>query len=188
VELLVSHGAPLKDVNFSSICTAAKEGHLDILQWLVKQGADMDDTFYDEMTLVELAAEGGHLDVVQWLVSQGSDVFMVNPYNLQNLLHLAAQNGNINLCMWLLSQGLDINQTLGGETPLCLAVKARNLEAVRFLLLNHADPTISPEDEGTLLECALRHYTGLGYRRDMGRRKERVCKEIIKILKAHIKK
>jgi ankyrin repeat protein len=185
VELLVSHGASLKKSrDFSSVCKAAEEGHLDILQWLVKQGADMDEVVYDDIqSIMDLAVEKGHLDVVQWLVSQGFDVFKVDPYNERTLLHLAAQNGQIYMCMWLLSQGLDVNQIdTSGQTPLYLAVKARSLEVVRFLLLNDADPTISPEDEGTILDWVLERYSNLeSIFSDMD-------DEMVKLIQEYIKK
>ena len=45
---------------------AAREGHMEVVQWLRANGAP-----WDEWAIAR-AAEGGHLEVVQWLRANGA--------------------------------------------------------------------------------------------------------------------
>ena len=50
---------------------AAVNGHLDVVQYLVEQGANKEATDDCNKTPLFVAAKGGHLEVVQYLVEQG---------------------------------------------------------------------------------------------------------------------
>jgi ankyrin repeat protein len=64
-------------------------------------------------------------------------------------LHFAAQLGFQEGAELLLAQKAQVNATNGsGETPLTLAVQARNIPMVRLLLTNGADPKIADRITG----------------------------------------
>jgi len=60
---------------------AAKNGHLEVVKFLVGQGkAEVDKaTSLDEVPL-DVAAEKGHLEVVEFLASQAFDRFFLRVY------------------------------------------------------------------------------------------------------------
>ncbi len=61
---------PYNNLNLDLLLeTVATNGHLDIVRYLVSEGADIN---YNSSSSVKSAYKNGHLDVVDYLVSQGS--------------------------------------------------------------------------------------------------------------------
>ena len=56
------------------IHVAAQEGHLNIVEYLVNQKADINAKDKDKWTPLHCAAEKGHLSVVEYLVNQKADI------------------------------------------------------------------------------------------------------------------
>ena len=54
--------------------SAAQNGKLDVVQWLVEKGADVSASDKYGWTVLHFAAHNKKLDVVQWLVEKGADV------------------------------------------------------------------------------------------------------------------
>jgi ankyrin repeat protein len=161
-EFLLSCGATLNDTPYSAIMEAAECGRLEVLKWLVKQGADLDTIIEPGgRSVMHFAASSGHLETVKWLVLQGGDVDSIDDSG-QTLLHLAAENGHLDLCHWLLLQGLEVDQPdCDGVTPLRLAVRGAHADVVSFLLLNHADPTLHASEEESIMKLATRNFSDM---------------------------
>jgi ankyrin repeat protein len=53
---------------------AAKYGYLDIVKYLVEQGADVNWIDHDGSFALILSTKYGHFDVVKYLVEHGSDI------------------------------------------------------------------------------------------------------------------
>src|SRR5437763_5327546 len=53
---------------------AARNGHLDVVKFLVKQQAEVNAKNTDRSTPLHLATQDGHLDVVKFLVDQRAEV------------------------------------------------------------------------------------------------------------------
>ncbi|KAL7914469.1 hypothetical protein GGI35DRAFT_488641 [Trichoderma velutinum] len=85
----------------------------------------------------------GFLHILQGWWSAGVDISQVNEDGL-DLLTIAAVYGHQHLCEKLIGLGADVNKVLcGGETsPMYETTKIGNVEMVKFLLGNHADPNL----------------------------------------------
>ena len=59
---------------WTALHLAARKGHVDVIKFLLDQGANMDAETEDHDTPLEMAALHGHLDAVQVLVDNGSDL------------------------------------------------------------------------------------------------------------------
>ncbi|CAN0303301.1 unnamed protein product, partial [Ectocarpus sp. 6 AP-2014] len=82
-----------REIGETDICsTAAKNGHLDVLQWAKINGCPWDE----EACLV--ADEGGHLEVLQWARSNG------RPWDEQTCRG-AAEGGHLEVLQWARSNG-----------------------------------------------------------------------------------
>ena len=77
---------------------AAAFGKLEIIHFLVEQGADV-HVFKDKA--LRVSVKNGHLDVVRFLVEQGADVHIYE----DAALWLSALNGHLSVVRFLVEQG-----------------------------------------------------------------------------------
>ncbi|GMH93436.1 hypothetical protein TrST_g7471 [Triparma strigata] len=92
---------------------AAKEGHLEVLQWARENGAPWDDQ------TCAFAAQGGHLRVLQWAVEHGCPT---NGY----VTLFAAHRGHLDVLRWALAHGCACHPRAAQD-----AVRNGHLEAAR---------------------------------------------------------
>ena len=88
VKYLVERGADIHQYEYALVLTAEK-GHLDIVKYLIAQGANIHQYEY----ALVLAAEKGHLDIVKYLVDHGA--------NDVEAIDLAYKNGHPNAVIYL---------------------------------------------------------------------------------------
>ena len=141
-ETLIQNGADpfLKDNDSSSLLHhAANGGNTSIIDKLLSLGLDVDSrSSYSSSTPLMYAAEWPQQKAFQMLIQTGADPFLKDKDG-SSLLHCAAQGGNTSIINELLSLGLQIDsKDLNGKTPLTIATKFKNFEAVKFLLSKKA--------------------------------------------------
>ncbi|XP_030843247.1 ankyrin repeat and EF-hand domain-containing protein 1-like [Strongylocentrotus purpuratus] len=91
------------DVN----CSDAS-GHLEVVEFIVDEGADFEISDKDGFTALHIASFNGHLDIVKYLVSKGAD--LGRPGNdYLTPLHLALDGGHLDIADYLLTEGANIN-------------------------------------------------------------------------------
>ena len=89
----------------TALIRAARNGHLDVVQYLVAQDAKIDmQNNYGHTTL---AACYGHLDVVQYLVGKGANKDAQN--NVGDTALICAYKGHLNTVQYLVGKGADTN-------------------------------------------------------------------------------
>lgn len=166
VEYLIAKGAVVQSDKIygdrSPIYWASAMGHTDTVKLLIKHGADV--RAYDPWSYecLHIAAEHGHADVVNLLLDSGADInarSFVNGY-CSKAIHIAAANGRLNVLKTLLARGQSIDAHDSEdkdywETPLRAAIRANQLETVKFLIQNNADLSKVPKDGNTCLHLAV---------------------------------
>jgi ankyrin repeat protein len=128
--------------------SAAKNGHTEMLVFLINQGALVEDHLQGDQALIQ-AASAGHLEIVKILCSEGK----VNP-NVQDgqgrtaLCYAAglkkdgtSEEGGEEMAIFLLEKGADPNFSGKSESPLHEAASRGHLNMIRLLLQHNADPT-----------------------------------------------
>ena len=83
----------------STFVEACKSGDLEVVKYLVSQGANVTDD--NNNYAVQVASMNGHLEVIKYLVSQGADVTSYNNWALR----YASKNGHLEVVKYLVSQG-----------------------------------------------------------------------------------
>ena len=80
VRLLVAHGADIKPRNNynntgddTTIIAAVKAGQVDIVDYLLEQGANANAS-YDDVSLLEIAAQDGNVRIVESLIKHGANI------------------------------------------------------------------------------------------------------------------
>ena len=127
---------------------AARTGRPDVVKLLLEAGAKVDakDTMR-QTTALMWAAEQGHGEVVKLLVAAGAEV------NAQTTIDGAKKRRGV-----VYKQGDDFHT--GGVTPLILAARQGNLDAVKALAEGGADLNKGAGDDSTAMVVAIQngHY------------------------------
>ena len=109
---------------------AIEAGHLPIIEYLDRKGADM--TANNNLA-VRLAAKRGRLDIVKFLHKNGTDITANN----NEALSFAAREGHLSVIKYLYENGADITEN--DNRALCWAARGGYLDVVDYLLYRGAD-------------------------------------------------
>ena len=119
VKYLVGQGA---DDLSAALGSAAYWGHLEVVKYLVGQGASDTSLLY----ALYRAVVGDHLEVVKYLVGQGASA--------SSVLHYAAKGGHLEIVKYLVGQGASVTATdQEGRTPRDWAVARGHTAVVSYL-------------------------------------------------------
>ena len=138
---LVARGSPTHTLStemHGALTTAAGQGHQEIVEFLLNQGANIDSCKSHSLNM-------------------GSRSQPTVFWQLANPLHAATASSHLSVVKLLLKRGADVNvQDEDGTTALCIAVTANSPEIVESLLDYDANPNIAGPRGGTL-HIAARH-------------------------------
>ncbi len=109
---------------------AIRCGSIDMIEYLLSAGADIDQQDLNGETLLHKAAHAGRCDVMAFLVAKGFDVNADSP-DLEAPIFHAVRGGNVEAVQWLAELGADVNALswLGGA-PLDLTENNPEIAAV----------------------------------------------------------
>ena len=108
---------PDNDIGSTPLMIAARNNHLEVVEYLVKNGAKVNQAKENGSTPLYIAAQEGHLEVVEYLVGQGAKVDQVVQDNWTPL-HIAAENGFQEVVEYLVKNGAKVDQAKeNGSTP-----------------------------------------------------------------------
>jgi ankyrin repeat protein len=139
---------------WAPLLVAARNGHFDVVQYLVEHGADIEqsDNSRDKTPLLA-AAFKGHYDIVKYLVDKGAKV-NVQAINGWTPLHDAAYVGSVDVVKYLVDHGADLSiRNKDGQTALEaaeFAVKTQNP-------IRHGRTTASPQDYQEVISYLKSH-------------------------------
>ncbi|XP_014272301.1 uncharacterized protein [Halyomorpha halys] len=152
---------------------AAEYGQLQVLPLLLNAGSNISAARDDGNTAAHLAASMGNVETLSWLAEHGAKITAKN-FKGQTPLHVAAAGGHAAMLTFLLDLMADRRRSEGtrlgaiprgvGEvdpldsdscTPLHLAARANNLDAVRILLDRGANYNVFNDEGLTPLNEAM---------------------------------
>jgi ankyrin repeat protein len=73
------------------IHTAAKEGHVSVIDTLIKKGEHVDTKTGDGMSSLHIAVENGKATVVECLIGHGANVHLKGGAHVETPLHIAGR-------------------------------------------------------------------------------------------------
>ncbi|XP_071099037.1 serine/threonine-protein phosphatase 6 regulatory ankyrin repeat subunit B-like [Haliotis cracherodii] len=157
VDLLVSKGADLTltdDYNNNVLHLACQSGNRSIVEQLLPL-FDINSRGQHGWTAVMGTAVFAKKDTFDLLVSKGADLTLTDGDN-DNVLHLACEGGNILIVEHLLPM-FDINcRGYKGWTPVMKGAYSGKKDTFQMLLSKGANPSLTGDDNGTLLHAASR--------------------------------
>ncbi|GIY72668.1 transient receptor potential cation channel subfamily A member 1 homolog [Caerostris darwini] len=113
---------------------AVSKGHLEIVEILLKKGADVKTTFDNSSHPLHLAAISGNVDIVKCLLKHGAAVNCVNNFG-ETPLHKAAAYNASDVIDFLLKNGANLESHDNSHfTPLLIAVAEGHVDAIKTLL------------------------------------------------------
>ncbi|KAH8804087.1 hypothetical protein DL96DRAFT_1686730 [Flagelloscypha sp. PMI_526] len=157
--LLVAHNANVNPLtnDLSPLQGACARGHLEVVQFLVEQGADVNVDKRVSETALQAATRFKRHEIVQFLVEKGADVNAVGG-KYGTALQVATECGSLPLVQLLVENGADVN-LFGGmyETALHAAARHGSLEIVKFLVEKGADVNAVGGERETALQAGARY-------------------------------
>ena len=142
----------------------ARQGHPEMVAWLLERGADPNATDRDGKTALHFAAEAGDVEAISALLKAGAklEVGGVTP------LHLAASNGKLDAVRRLLDGGADAKARSpnGATTIIAAATKrprdgggdaATKIAIMELLVKAGADPAAKSKQNVTALHAIVPH-------------------------------
>jgi hypothetical protein len=142
---------------WTPLMRAAEGGHMEVVRWLVDQGAALHEHDRDGCTALCLASKGGRTPVVRLLLERGADPTIADD-NGQTPLIDASEGGHLETVRCLLdhsSAAATINhRDRHGGTALLSACRTGHAGVVKALLEMGADPAIADSDGRTPMAVA----------------------------------
>jgi uncharacterized protein len=138
----------------TALMFAAGEGATKIVKALLEKGAEVNATNNKGYTALDVAEEDFHKEVIALLKRAGAKNSerqdTASAAEKESDFRLAAREGNTEKILGLLAQGVNINsQDERGWTALREAVFQENVDVVKLLLSNKADPNLRDNQDGS---------------------------------------
>ena len=138
----------------TALHAASRMNHLNIVQSLLRHGADVNGQGRWGWTPLLFASVRGYLEVMRWLLEHGADVNAKGKDDWTSL-HRAVNSGHYEVVWTLLKRNADTSvRNNTGQTPLHMASSCGRVDIVRLLLNNGADPQARNRDHHTSLHEA----------------------------------
>ncbi|CAG8386927.1 unnamed protein product [Penicillium salamii] len=115
---------------------AARNGHLDVVEFLISRGADVSATDNSDQTALHLASYGGNSRIAQRLLEENPELLEVRNNDGDTSFASAARCGHLNLVEYLLSQKADMYaKDVDGGTGWHQSAERGHIDVVRKLFL-----------------------------------------------------
>lgn len=151
----------------TALWAASTGGHLEIVEYLVAQGADVNKPTLTQSTPLRGASFHGHIKVMEYLLSRGADINTPNCIG-QSPLCIAAMRGQLEALQFLVKKGADLHQkTINGYSVVHLAATKGRVDIVKFLLSAGISPLFLPAQpfNSDYIPCPLFLAASTGQRR-----------------------
>lgn len=153
IDFLADRGAnpnAVNKANYSPLHTAAEQGSVDAIGALVRRGGNplqplIPDVVSGPMTTAAAAKQWAATRTLRGFVDPPSIFFAAGWGDLDNLRELLALNPQ------------SVNETKIGieETPIFVAIRGKQLDAVKLLVASGADLSLRSSTQQDALECAI---------------------------------
>ena len=139
------------------IVAAARNAAIDMVKFLVKNGAKVSFHSNKEESALIAAAEKGQLDLVEFLLINGAELNeLSNGYG--SALIAAAKNGHDQLVKLLIAKGANINAMNNGQgSALNAAARNGHTETAALLIKEGANINAQNNGQGSALNAAARN-------------------------------
>ncbi|MCP4177342.1 MAG: hypothetical protein GY756_06225 [bacterium] len=156
VKLFIQAGMNINvSVNETALLAATLRKKMDVVKYLVDQGADINKGNYLGNPLTS-SARGGRYDMVKLFLAHGADVNYVTG-NYYTPICFAARYGHPKVIQLLVDNGANVNYIMPvtGDTPLVMAAYYGQVEACKALIKNGANINYSDFNGMSVVDWAF---------------------------------
>jgi len=147
---------------YTPLFMAAATGHVDVLSYLVENGADVKSRLIDNLTPLMLAILNSQVNTAVFLIEHGAKLDIRDRRRGYTAAHYAAfhYSDSCDVLSCLIKNGADVNARASDNslTPVMLAITNGYLNAAVFLIKYVADVNVEGSDGKTALHYAVQHY------------------------------
>ena len=151
----------------TALWAASTGGHLDIVEYLVSRGAEVNKPTLTQSTPLRGASFHGHIKIMEYLLTRGADINTPNCIG-QSPLCIAAMRGQLEALQFLVNKGADLHQkTVNGYSVVHLAATKGRVDIVKFLLATGVSPLFLPAQpfRSNYIPCPLFLAASTGQKR-----------------------
>lgn len=135
---------------------AAREGHLETLQYLLQAGVSPNHQNSEGVEVIHRAAAYSDPQTVEMVLAHGGEVEAMAGAGMWQPLHFAAGGGHAAMVNYLVGSKAQIDaEDSQGAHPLYVAVTSGHAETVEALIGNRADIFMGPENSDGLISTPL---------------------------------
>ena len=161
IEMLVKLGcnvnAATLELEHTALHCSSSRGDIDIVRFLLLNGANADQQDGDGSTAIMLAARSGNTEILRHLITFGADPNIANTKGVTPLA-AAVQTGDVTAVQVFLECGANVDrQDSQGDTALFHAVKGGQVDVCRLLVEAGANGN-QPNAAGTYPLCIAAKY------------------------------
>ncbi|GMF65975.1 unnamed protein product [Phytophthora lilii] len=136
--------------NFTPLCWAAHSGNLEMVQYLLVEGAHVNAATPNGFTPLLLATSEGHADVVQHLLVKGADPEAFITRSGFTALLMASFKGYADVVRHLVKKRVNLEVcSADGSTALHLAAEKGHAAVVQLLLAGGSNPNVATQRDGS---------------------------------------
>lgn len=143
----------LSGTKVPAVTLAAIWGRYEILEMLLKAGANVNVTSGNGLTPLILASEEGRLEAIKLFLKHGADVNQTHSFG-GNALNHAAYRGQADAIDVLVEAGSVLENGMGGTTTALSTAVSMNHTDAALALIRHGANVRTPGDNGELLTCS----------------------------------
>ncbi len=171
-----------EDEGLTPLEWAADDGHLDVVEYLLQQGADLHHKDKEGRTSLMWAISGCNDNIIKLFIEKGVDVFAQTTKG-ESAITMAANRGQLNTVQRLLEAGVPIDtKDAEGNTPLMLALPYHT-DLMEYLVENGADVFTQNNKKESPLDKARGSGEAISYIKNAQKYKKNNKKQIEEKLK-----
>nr|XP_006825038.1 PREDICTED: ankyrin-1-like [Saccoglossus kowalevskii] len=145
----------IDDEGSNSLHLSVARGHIEVVEYCLELGADVESGKHNGFTPLHIAAVSGNAEMAKLLVDKGAKVTSRDDEQMTPL-HRASLYSRMDVMRFLIQKGASLeSKDLEYFTPLLAAAWKGQTEAAQFLLQQSADITVSDRDMKTALHWAV---------------------------------
>jgi ankyrin repeat protein len=158
LNILLRYADKNSEIITGTFVWAAKSNRLDIVEALVRNGAEVNG-FYPHNSPLLAASANGHINIVKTLIAKGASVN--GPWAIDTPLMQAVNGGHADIVTLLLASGANVNEEHNEETALDIAEKKKQGVIAEILLKNGAKKSSKQQIIAEMKEAHYGWWTGV---------------------------